>query len=332
MSWKSVPPKTRRGPGAAPDPADACDGKCWAKSVGAGSRGRQYRRELGPFEHLGEEVAELTGPALLDALGNGREPAVARSCRASSRNWVRYHQTLADPVLVLPPGRDRVDLAVRLEEVQRRVQVAPDVLEQFGLVRAARRSSAGSGSSPRRRTSNSARCRSRPGSRRCPRRASRRCGRRTGGPGTGGGSAPARPRPPSGGWACARRRAASAGPAFRITVREDRPVRLGRRLVVGVEQGVDHADVLDRERAVRRRVQVADVVQAVLVLPRRELLDQPEQRRQQDASWWYDDRPQTYPEIESPGLPGDGPDAVGRRSGSCPAPAGSAPGWRWSVR
>ena len=68
-------------------------------------------------------------------------------------------------------------------------------------------------------------------------------------------------------------------------------MRLGGGLAVGVEQRAQHADVLDRERAVGRRVQVADVVQAVLVLPRGELVDQPAERVEQGASWWYETDP-----------------------------------------
>ncbi len=299
----------RRGPGLSPDPDRGLRRVVLHEVRRSRCRGREDGGQFRPLEHLSQEIAEFARAARLDALGNGREPPVVR-VQGELAELRQVPPDFAHALLVLPPRRGRVHLAVRLEQVQRHVEVPPYVVQQRRLV-----------AQPRDRQQ--ARVRHLGGVRRTPLAVDPVRGRvdalvepvldprrvppvreQVVGPSQRRGHLPPVVRRV---YAAGRQR----GPGFLDHRGQRRAHRRGLRRRVRVEQRVQHADVLDRESAVRRRVQVADVVQAVLVLPRGELVDQPAERSEEGGVVVVR-RPS--PDIagnQPAGLAGHGPDTVG---------------------
>ncbi|WP_148256783.1 hypothetical protein [Kribbella flavida] len=124
MSWKSVPPKTVA---VRADPHQLLRPELLHEVGRHRDGGGQGGGQLRAFEHLGQEVAELAGAAALDVLGDGREPAVTVQ-QGQLAELGQVPPDVSDAVLVLAAGGRGVHLAVGLQQVQRGVEVAPDVL------------------------------------------------------------------------------------------------------------------------------------------------------------------------------------------------------------
>ena len=93
---------------------------------------RQHRAKLGPLQHVGKEVAKLTHATLLDHPGDARELPVPIQQRQFA---VLKHvpADIADLRLILAARVNRLDIAIRFEQIKRRFEIMPHMLDQLVL-------------------------------------------------------------------------------------------------------------------------------------------------------------------------------------------------------